>query len=125
MPFDPAPKTEEQQRTALGRRALEAIAAHILTVPDDELDMRNWCGTARCAVGHSLRLPEVVATGLSYKGAYGRLDVFVYGTDAVAEAFGMTFQDAMDLFGNKGSMNNPTTMSEVAGNIRDYLVRTR
>ncbi len=59
-------------RKEKGRAALAAIAKHILTVPDDNWCMGVWrrvndCGTAGCAVGSSIDLPEVQACGLMLK----------------------------------------------------------
>src|SRR4051812_39024012 len=41
MPFEPAPSQTITQRQ-LGRVALEAIAAHILTVPAAKFDLEVW-----------------------------------------------------------------------------------
>lgn len=67
------------EKKLLGLLALKAIAEHILTVPDKQWNMQKWlsqerCGTIGCAIGHSINLPEVKATGLKlvYSG-----DVFL------------------------------------------------
>lgn len=62
----------ENNKRLLGLLALKAIANHILTIPDKEWNMNTWyrqwdadnCGTVGCAIGHSIDLPEVKATGL-------------------------------------------------------------
>ena len=53
------------------RKALEAMARHLRTIPNDRnFDMRIWrvvtpsCRTVGCAIGHCIGLPEVKATGL-------------------------------------------------------------
>lgn len=113
MPFDPVPQqTDEQQRIALGRAALRAIAAHILTVPALEFDLGNWqeerptflylftgrCKTVGCAVGSSYHLPEVRATGMrpAFDGGPSWADLG--GWAAVQRAFALTEKQARYLF---------------------------
>ncbi len=129
MPFEPAPKTEQEDRVAMGRIALEAIAAHILTVPPEKFDMGLWCGTAQCAIGNSIHLPEVVATGLylapalpgmsheqsHFPAFQGRMHDF----DSIAAAFGVPYRAATLMF--RGHHGTNTTPEQVSTTIRDYL----
>lgn len=143
MPFEPAPKvsdvsTGQQQR---GRIALAAIAAHVLTIPVKQFDMRNWreeemykpllfplvapkCRTIGCAIGHSYRLPEVRATGL-HSGVDGApaLDE-KGGFDAIALAFGIPREWALQLFLAERYIGAPITRGRVAFRIRDYLAQS-
>lgn len=126
MPFEPAPKTEQQDRVQLGRIALEAIAAHILTVPEEYVNMSAWCGTACCAIGHGVKLPEVRALGLyMFTGpdgyaqpAFGELRAH----EAIGEALGIGEQLSFDLF--YGTSGVGDTAPRVASLIRQYLART-
>lgn len=129
MPFEIAPKTEEQQRVEMGRIALEAIAAHILTVPPEEVNMEEWCGTACCAIGHGVKLPEVMATGLymapslSHQSRHSIIPAFdgkAEHHESIAAAFGIDVHLSWRLFGN----GNVSTGKQVAREIRRYLART-
>lgn len=128
MPFEPAPKTEEQQRVQMGRIALEAIAAHILTVPPKKFYLGCWnlCGTAACAIGHSYKLPEVTACGLQstpteyqHEPMFGQSRGFV----AVSEALTIPLDVAHHLFSatQYESDTDDITAPMVAFRIREYL----
>lgn len=143
MPFEIAPKvsdvrTGQQQR---GRIALAAIAAHVLTIPAKQFDLRTWreeemykpflfpivapkCRTIGCAIGHSYRLPEVRATGL-HPGVDGApaLDE-KGGFDAITSAFGIPREWALQLFLAERYSNAPITRERVAFRIRDYLAQS-
>lgn len=59
----------ELDKKLKGLLALKAIADHIPNIPDEQWHMGTWkksadCGTIGCAIGHSINLPEVKATGL-------------------------------------------------------------
>lgn len=125
MPFEIPQKTEQEQRVLMGRIALEAIAAHILTVPPENISMRTWCGTAQCAIGHGLSLPEVRATGLYLTPFDGIHNTHIpefngaRGQHAIAEAFGIDVETSKFMFG--GCLD---CREEVSIAIRHYLART-
>lgn len=124
--------------------ALEAIAAHLWTVPDAAWDFTHWflpesedCGTAGCAVGHALqaRLPEVVATGLfalppssfpPWRGLQG-WPAYFHGKDtligfaAITAAFGLPTDAAEYLFDSQAYLTVDATPAVVAARIRDYI----
>lgn len=133
MPFDITPKTEEEQRIALGRIALEAIAAKIVTLPPERFDLGAWreedqCGTVGCAIGHGCELPEVQATGLRMtRNALDR-SLPVCGKrsnwEAVEYALGIAPRDSHQLFDMyRYPDQERTTAVEVAVRIREYLAR--
>lgn len=140
MPFEVPEKDKEVEanRRALGRKALAAIAAHVLKVPRGQFDMTSWrdtyerkalgflplkvCQTVGCAIGSSYKLPAVRATGL-YAGQSG----FPYfgnhgGFAAVAVAFGIAEVDAQLLF-HPDKYTSPTREA-VSSRIRFYLNST-
>lgn len=123
MPFEIPQKTEQQDRVQMGRIALDAIAAHILTVPKDLFRMGLYqcemaCGTVGCAIGHSYDLPAVVATGL--RCSHSGYPIFKghMGQEATASALGITVDDALDLF---GSWRDGESSEVVSRRIREYL----
>lgn len=129
MPFDVAPKTEEQQRVALGRIALEAIAAHILTLPPERFDLWEWvrsCGTVACAIGNSCELPEVRATGLTMNLDAGEPRCGPHSNwGAVRHALGIGEYVAYELFAaGQYPSRGLTPATEVSARIRAYLART-
>lgn len=136
MPFDGAPQE------TIGRLALRAIAAHVLTVPRALFDMDVWqevrvetpflfplygkptCKTVGCAIGHSYDLPEVRGTGLrpDHEGTPTFREHKHF--DAIAHAFGITTEAARYLFDYREYRDNPTR-EEVAARIQHTLSNGR
>lgn len=126
MPFEISPQyVPAKTREQLGREALDAIARRIVEVDPKLVDMGVWCGTACCAIGHGMELPEVRATGLTHElmiAEDGRhlmspsFEGINEPHEAIGAAFGIPTYISERLFA--GGIRAP---EGVAKAIRDYL----
>ena len=126
-------ETPAERYKRVGYAALRAIADYVQCIPDCSWNMTVWtkdtsCGTVGCAIGSTTHLAAVKATGLTLAGLPYAPKVLVpaHGSnqryEAIESAFGITWEQATDLFCHEMYPGGNATKAQVAARLYKFLL---